>query len=931
LYERRLGYSSTRLAPVEYVPRLAVEYDLPLFERRAGEMRRRKRRTESVPPPQEGGAKGASTSTSTSSTSAPISPEELMYSIPASQCPPLLILLIDGTSTDANYYVELSRSIHTALFGTAVVKGDDDDTDDTKGDGGSQSASAPPSPPSWKGTKVGIFIMTSGGGLSILHLNSRVGHVKHTWVDPPPLIISSGADNRKSPSQQQNGGGKVIVPLAKLIELEDVFVSLGSEGKRSCVETALRDLENSTVLIQKACHRRCYDDSNSNSNSSDQIDGGDGVYLGSTIQSILEFMEDVGCHHPGEDFMGDGGNNKMEEEDGSQRDFVPYAGGKIMCFLAGPPAEIGGGSPPPSSTRIMMGENTNGRMGTGGFGGTCAEMGRRFGGGGDRRSMPRREDIVDDPEDPESRNRAVNSTLPIKDYTLPDTAYEKVDDYFQELGIECAHAALGVEIFALLQEEGDDESVQEEVYFGFPLLRLLSDRSGGCGPLLVPIMLEKGVWNRDNSQDIFVKELVARSPWHRPTAFGALLRIRLSDDLEIEKSHDELGRAPATRSNGSKYYKSGSLYGSVSCTEYDEDLYCMGSCDSLSTLSFNARKVQLSSLFEENDYRNEDVGKDKWPCVQTCFAYTAVIEQNGEWITVRRLRVLNYVFTIAKDTESFLASVDIEAMSVNLFHRFYHVSLQNGSEEAQSVARRWLISTLLSLYRSAEKYKEDADRYNFSPSDRLLGAGNDLSRLDILLGQGHKSLRDLPLLIFSLLQSDAIRPNKDSYNPSIDARYAAAANMCTMVPKQLHRCIAPRLQLWLNDGTNQPCLDDVKRSWNGIDVAVVDQVGEFQDDTVDRGPAPLLLLDSPRNILIYDYHRSTQVVSVGVEEHSKRLSLGYRVAPVVPIAITGDMAIARSYLMDALIEDAAQSGSFDSWCEEEIAECLYAEITDGEE
>lgn len=90
----------------------------------------------------------------------------------------------------------------------------------------------------------------------------------------------------------------------------------------------------------------------------------------------------------------------------------------------------------------------------------------------------------------------------------------------------------------------------------------------------------------------------------------------------------------------------------------------MGSCDSLSTLSFNARKVQLSSLFEENDYRNEDVGKDKWPCVQTCFAYTAVIEQNGEWITVRRLRVLNYVFTIAKDTESFLASVDIEAMSV---------------------------------------------------------------------------------------------------------------------------------------------------------------------------------------------------------------------------------------------------------------------------
>jgi len=63
-----------------------------------------------------------------------------IYSLPVSACPPLLALLIDGTSTDALYYNTLSSTLTQWLLLHHSEK---------------------------KGTRIGMFILTRNGGLSV--------------------------------------------------------------------------------------------------------------------------------------------------------------------------------------------------------------------------------------------------------------------------------------------------------------------------------------------------------------------------------------------------------------------------------------------------------------------------------------------------------------------------------------------------------------------------------------------------------------------------------------------------------------------------------------------------------------------------------------------------------------------------------------------
>jgi hypothetical protein len=93
---------------------------------------------------------------------------------------------------------------------------------------------------------------------------------------------------------------------------------------------------------------------------------------------------------------------------------------------------------------------------------------------------------------------------------LPPTKFLNVDEYYQDLGITCAIGAFGVELFALLRT---DDCVDEnaEKYFGIPLLRLLSDRSGGSGPLLISLDAQIG----PDSDDVLLNEVIARCPWKR--------------------------------------------------------------------------------------------------------------------------------------------------------------------------------------------------------------------------------------------------------------------------------------------------------------------------------------------------------------------------------------------------------------------------------
>jgi hypothetical protein len=78
-----------------------------------------------------------------------------------------------------------------------------------------------------------------------------------------------------------------------------------------------------------------------------------------------------------------------------------------------------------------------------------------------------------------------------------------VEAYYNELGIRCAEAAMGVEVFVVLDE-------QPQQYVGVPVLRLLSDRSGGGGPLLLDPSIElHSYW------ESMQREILARCPWTR--------------------------------------------------------------------------------------------------------------------------------------------------------------------------------------------------------------------------------------------------------------------------------------------------------------------------------------------------------------------------------------------------------------------------------
>ena len=97
---------------------------------------------------------------------------------------------------------------------------------------------------------------------------------------------------------------------------------------------------------------------------------------------------------------------------------------------------------------------------------------------------------------------------------IPQTAYLDVDDYYQNLGIQCAQFALSIEVFGLVDEKEEENT---STYFGFPYLRLLSDRSGGNGPIILSLSHDEhdeksnSRKHEPENKDIFLKEVLSRS------------------------------------------------------------------------------------------------------------------------------------------------------------------------------------------------------------------------------------------------------------------------------------------------------------------------------------------------------------------------------------------------------------------------------------
>jgi hypothetical protein len=420
---------------------------------------------------------------------------------------------------------------------------------------------------------------------------------------------------------------------------QDIFVSLDTDVSRACVENVLREIADSSIMIEQACQRE-----NSNTNPTSVR----GVSLGSSIQYFLEFMETVG-YHPGE--------MQLQEltEDPSPK-FADakfcYAGGKIMCFLADAPHEIG-----------PLELDRRGNIGLGGFGGSCAVPGKRFQQNLDEINTSQNQVANENDIEAGVRGEISSNANTFNNDQLPPTLYKDVEEFYSFLGTSCGYNAFSVELFALSNHEN---TKGKEKYFGIPLLRLLSDRSGGCGPLIV-------MYNTDLESDLLTKELISRSPWSRPLAFGGILRIRLPSSLKIYDSTSQRKILKNSVSNYSKFYE-GKIHGSITEHGSDDEIYVLGTCDESKTVSFDLEICSNSGRLDETTFVDGRGDMLLSPSIQSCFAYTSIVEYRGSWVTVRRLRVFTKDLDITDDVESIMSSLDPEVLAVVSFYCFQHFS-----------------------------------------------------------------------------------------------------------------------------------------------------------------------------------------------------------------------------------------------------------------
>lgn len=239
-----------------------------------------------------------------------------------------------------------------------------------------------------------------------------------------------------------------------------------------------------------------------------------------------------------------------------------------------------------------------------------------------------------------------------------------------------------------------------------------------------------------------------------------------------------------------------------------------------------------------------------------------------------------------------------------LFHKLCDISLNQGLREAHVFGRHWLLSALMRLYRSAK-----------------LNSNRNVDSLDYEVWESLQGNQSLPLLIFCLMQSDALRLTDANFRPSMDSRASASANMFNMPPSSLARCIAPRLELWYLDSQS-----------TAISVESLDMSLSYLHSStreVGNGQSlgtPIIFLDSPSQIFLNTCSVQSMNASKPMTEiQKKRISdalneavLSYRVAPPIEVSFdSADTWIASPYITDSLIEDSNEALchlNFRDWC-----------------
>jgi hypothetical protein len=283
-------------------------------------------------------------------------------------------------------------------------------------------------------------------------------------------------------------------------------------------------------------------------------------------------------------------------------------------------------------------------------------------------------------------------------------------EYVSVLGERAALLAMGIELFGLHTSapyparphslETDDGTRRTKVYFGFDMMRFLSVESGGMAPIILDLAQYPNTLSAPNqNRDTLRKEILARSPWRRPCAFGASFCLRSSPPLSIATSsssflppddalpHHRRARGlyghctalkhlpPTQVSPFAPTLSSDSMDNHSWPNNSEDDVWYMGTCDPCSTFNFDVRLNQ-----ELTDDYFEMTGEVRRPGMQYWFTYTAIVpvfeglrsemDDNDstllrkKWKVVRRMRVCTATYPVAPSVESYTQSVDVEALAM---------------------------------------------------------------------------------------------------------------------------------------------------------------------------------------------------------------------------------------------------------------------------
>ena len=885
-------------------------------------------------------------------------PETTFWSLPANTCPPVCWFLLDGSCTNRSYWTTISHLLLQVI----------DDIPPHVHIGILLAATVPSSASEDAATTFSYVDLTS----PVPHIKQYVQYAGEDDDEEEPATQPDGTVNAAAIGSWNGLGGLLdemtLVP-ANSLHLPNVHAAIRS----------LVDYDPS----QLATTQRSYTMS---------------MPLGKAIETILDFMDRA--QHPGAAAKTGLLQNLQSTTTNGNSNYplegqMWYAGGKIMSFLASCPTDLRGDDWRPL-TRKNLPRTT---VGLGGFGGVVkrnapSNSGENSfdppGGLGAASNSIDEETGVTMSWDGASNAEILDTDMTPSSLLDYYRAPEHVEAYFQELGSQCAESALGVDIFVLVnhQEDADvyagDYDDNAELDVGLPFLRALADRSGAPGPLIFP--LHQGYstpFSGNPNIQRLRREVSARVPWgaydgqneeennktdspsisasrHVIMGFGGELRLRLSPSFEVDRAPvDEVDKGPQLAT----LYSSGGIMGPAAEEEENGNLWRFGTCDPFTTVAID---LDMKEKVARDRLKIDEMGEISWkPVLQTCFAYTTIVkdpEQPGEYLTVRQMRIACARATLTNDVEALYASIDPDVIGSVLFHKLTLTLLRDGLSMVQTIGEDWLKSLLVCAYQSAEVQEKvqreqaehgitqdheanggDHNALTLYANERLLDREGELSAEDVLMAQGHELLKSIPLIVYSLLHCDAVRPSsssksKDSasgYFPTMDARCAAGAQMSSMNPPILAKCIAPRLQLWsCSEGL---ILDRIDLKMESISVAIEEfgndgKTGKTREDMV-------LFLDAPDCIVVCDAgyfsdslrskKKKKKKTSFGpeLEKAIEAATCSYRTPPTVLYDLdpADNSASQEGFLrlMAALVEDMpANDGAtnFKQWCENLAAE-----------